>query len=117
MNTSFRYIANLVFATLVCFVTCGSPLHADFVTFNESTLEAMFIDLSVGDVFVEGDWQFEVIVDNGVFTVDNDFDPSLAVADDDVSFLQFGSEIEFTRIDGQNFDAISLESLGSFGEN
>ena len=101
-------------AHLVVFIFLATSCFADEITFNGTEPDGAFTFHPIGTTLFEGDFQIE-ITEEDIFTVDNDFDPGLAPADDDVLFFQLDSGVTISRIDGQEFSFNSVDLIGSFG--
>lgn len=104
---------------LVAGVAAGAsaPASADIMTFNGVEGDGQNTLRAPGFVFIEGDWQYEVITAS-VFTLDNDHS-GFGAADDDVVFFQNGANapsITFTNIFGSSFDALNVDTIGGFSE-
>ena len=95
----------------------ASVAAADVMTFNGTDGDGGNTFRDVGFVYVEGDYQYEVI-NTQVFTLDNN-QGNFDAADDDVVFMQNGSAsptLTFTHVGGSNFDAVDVDSIGGFSD-
>lgn len=100
----------IVCLTLFCMFAAN--LKADTVSFNGSAPDGGFIQIPLGDAYVENNFAFTTTVDE-MFLVDNDFEPQVGIFDDDVLWFDVflpndPAQIIITHQDGLTFNVDSL---------
>ncbi len=107
MKTNRTLIAWLTFICL-----SSANLNADIVTFNGSAPDGGFVQIPLGESYVENNFAFTTTFDE-VFLGDNDFEPEVGIFDDDVLWFDVflpndPAQVVVTRQDGRSFSAVSL---------